>query len=170
MMLQLFKTTAIAFAMTTVACGNGTTASNNKTPDSSLAATNNRAAQDTRLDTAVSVTGCLQQDGRTFIVTHRNEPAQKNAGSVGNGTAVEREQLRSAANAYRLSPAKGVDLDKLVGKQVQVSGTIDKPATLPGAAGSSAQREDIGKGDLAEIKTDAVTVVADNCGGADARK
>jgi len=148
----------------TAVAGSSIAATSAKTLDSSPAAQNDRARQESRSNAPITVTGCLQRDGRTFIVTHQKEPAQKNSGSTGNGAAVEREQIRSAANAYRVSPAERMDLGKMVGKQIQVSGTIVKTADLPPATRSSDKREDIGKGDLAEIKATAVSIIGYSCG------
>src|SRR4051794_5204718 len=110
MMLHPFKVAFAALAVTI------TTASTTVFDGAVLSAQNDRGTQSARSNTPLTVTGCLQRDGRTFIVTRKNEPAQKNAGSTGNGGAVEREQLRAAANAYRVSPAERMDLDKMVGK------------------------------------------------------
>ena len=121
--------------------------------------------------TPITVTGCLQHDGGTYIVTRLNEPSQKGVGTSGSAAAVEHEQLREAANAYRVDPKQDTDLDKMVGKQVSVSGTVEDKANLPQASGTSGQsapddRADIGRSDLAKISAQTVSVVADNCGGA----
>jgi hypothetical protein len=165
MMPQPFKTTIVGFTIATLASVVGTIGSSAKTLSSSRQAQTDRTPANSSSNAPISITGCLQQDGRTFIVTHLNEPAEKNAGSTGNGAAVEREQIRSAANAYRISPAERMDLGKMVGKQVRVNGTVDQRADLPRATDPSAPRKDIDKGDLAEIKATAVTVIADSCGG-----
>lgn len=167
MRLQLFNTALVGFAITTLACGNGTAGSSAKTLDNTPARQNDRAAQNAAPDTPLTVTGCLQKDGRTFIVTRLNEPSQKNAGSTGTADAVGREQIRSASNAYRISPAARMDLDPLVGKQVRVNGTIEKRADLPSA---TEKREDIGKGDLAELNATDVSVVSASCGDGGGRQ
>src|SRR4051812_47952301 len=169
-----------ALAIATTACGNNNTARNNT---STSAAPNTPAADQRRGDAAtpITVTGCLQQDGRTYIVTRLNEPSREGVGTTGNGAAVEREQLRQAVNAYRLDAKEQTDWEKMVGKQVHVSGSIEKSADLPSAAGSTPgtgdrtapttgstdtdHREKIDKGDLAQIAVSAMTVVSDNCGG-----
>src|SRR5215203_1693731 len=103
-----------AFAAAT-ACGES---SNNRTEIGEAGASANRDA--TRSETAatpITVAGCLQKgDGSNFILTRINEPSQavgtagandRSAGAGSPGT-VEREQLRSAAGAYRIDPADGV--------------------------------------------------------------
>jgi hypothetical protein len=161
--MMTLKTALVSLAAATLAPTVNTMAVNAGMPNASTAQ-NDRGARYDRTAAPFTVTGCLQRDGRTFIVTHLNEPAQKNAGATGNAAAVEREQIRSAANAYRVSPTERMDLAKMVGKQVRVSGTMERSADLPRATGSADRRKDIDKGDLAEIKASAVTLVAENCG------
>jgi len=170
MIQQLLKTTFVGLAVTILGGSSAAGGTALALGSGGAAAQKDRASQDNHPNTPLTITGCLQRDGRTFIVTRRNEPAQKNAGSTGDGAAVEREQLRSAASAYRISPADRMDLERMVGKQVQVNGTIVKAADLPPAGDASDKREDIGKGNLAEIKATAVSVVADSCGGRAGRK
>jgi hypothetical protein len=174
-----------------VACGNNN-GRNNTTANSSAA---NPSAANQDNDNAarpIAVTGCLQRDGRTFIVTHLNEPSREGVGTTGNGTAVEREQLREAANAYRVESKDQSNWENMVGKQVRVSGSIAKAADLPtppataatagsdrpsatsgnaatatggGGTTDNTSREKIDKGDLAQISADSMTVIAENCGG-----
>jgi hypothetical protein len=135
----------------------------------------------------INVTGCLQQgSGHGYILTRLNEPSQKSVGTSGAPGAVEREQLREAASAYRIDPQVDVKLDDMIGKQIRVSGMLTARADLPkpesigsaapnrdergttGAAASDANRNtdraDITQGDLAKIDATSVTVVADACG------
>jgi len=140
------------------------------------------ATQNASSNAPLTVTGCLQQgDRNTYVVTRLNEPAQKNAGSSGNGAAVEQEQLRAAANAYRIEPTGKLALETMVGKQVRVSGTLDEIADLPpasgsgsnssGSTGSNNRKESIDTGNLAKLNATSVSVVAESCGGsADARR
>jgi hypothetical protein len=161
------------------ACGNNGAHNNNT---ASSAAANTGAADRNNNPTPINLTGCLQQAGRTYVVTRLNEPAQKGVGTTGNGAAVEREQLREAANTYRLTSKQQDDWDKMVGKQVHVNGTVREAADLPhpdaqasrNPDGSTAatgttdttQREKIDKGDLAQIEVTSMAVVSDNCGAA----
>lgn len=135
----------------------------------------------------IDVTGCLQQgSGHTYILTRLNEPSQKSVGTNGAPGAVEREQLREAANAYRIDPQGDVKLDDMIGKQIRVSGMLADRADLPKAEASNARagnrdergtsgaaatdtnrntdRADIKQGDLAKIDATSVTVVGDACG------
>jgi hypothetical protein len=131
----------------------------------------------------IDVTGCLQQgSGHTYILTRLNEPSQKLVGTTGTPAAVEREQLREAANAYRIDPQGDVKLDDMVGKQIRVAGTLTDRADLPkpeasnvpttGASGAAASndgsrnsnRADVTQGDLAKIDATSATVVNASCG------
>jgi hypothetical protein len=139
--------------------------------------------QDVDSPITVTVTGCLQKEsgfsgfGTTYIVTSVNQPSQKGVGTSGTGAAVEREQLREAANAYRVETKEKVDMDAMVGKEVRVSGVIakradlpDLPAATPNPTGTSEKNEaremeKIDKGDLAKIDQASISVVSDHCGG-----
>jgi hypothetical protein len=138
----------------------------------------NRLPGERDINSPITVTGCLQREGglgTTYIVTSKNEPRQKGVGTTGNGTAVEREQLREAAGAYRVETKENVDMDSMVGKQVRVTGTIakradlpDAPAAMPDHTGTADRNEapampTIGKGDLAKIGEASIVVVSDNC-------
>jgi hypothetical protein len=135
----------------------------------------------------INVTGCLQQgSGHTYILTHLNEPSQKSVGTSGSPAAVEREQLREAANAYRIDPQGDVKLDDMIGRQIRVSGMLTDRADLPkpeangvavgnrderGTSSTTANdasrntnRGEIRQGDLAKIDATSVTVVAETCG------
>ena len=161
---------------------------------SAAAARDNAAAKNDQ--TPVTVTGCLQKgDGRAFILTEINRPRASvgTSGSDASGAAVEREQLRAAAHAYRLKSDDDKNLDALVGHQVRVSGTVDEKADLPAQAGADSARSDraasdrttdkrasgdrtaaasgssdrtkIDEGDLASLKVATIDSVADACGG-----
>jgi hypothetical protein len=138
-----------------------------------------RAAPAERQDgtTPITVTGCLQKEGAlmtTYIVTGVNEPSEKGIGTTGSPAAVEREQLRAAANAYRVDPKEDVDMDAMVGKQVRVSGIMAKRADLPAPSVTTPNSPDDAKNrsmqkidtsDLAKIDEASITVVSGNCGG-----
>jgi len=117
----------------------------------------------------ISITGCLQKDGRDYIVTRINEPSSRPvATSGGSNGSVQTEQLRAAASAYRVNPSDNSKIDDLVGKQVEVAGTLTERAELTRdadeARATSGTRADIKDGDLARITATSVTKVADNCG------
>jgi hypothetical protein len=177
---------AFAVALAATACNKNTTRdtaareTNGRDAAANSTATNTAADQRNDKNKPITLTGCLQQDGGTYIVTRVNEPSRKGAGSSGNGAAVEQEQLRSAANAYRVDSKGRTDWDNMVGKEVRVSGSIEEAADLPTATTASRDtgrtgstdagnrdagaRENIDKGDLAKIDVTAMTVVSDNCG------
>jgi len=170
MMKNVLTTAVSALAIAgTIACGN-----NNRSTNASSSTPPPAPATDQKAEkaaTPITVTGCLQRDGGTYIVTRLNEPSEKGVGTTGSGAAVEHEQLREAANAYRVDPKQDTDLDKMIGKKVSVNGTLEDKANLPQASGTSGQssandRPDIGRTDLAKISADNVSVVSDNCGGA----
>ena len=141
-------------------------------------AVSNAPAQPQGLNT-ITVTGCLQKEGAlmtTYIVTGVNEPLQKGIGTAGSGTAVEHEQLRAAANAYRVDPKDDLDMDAMVGKQVRVTGMMasradlpDAPATPPNTTDRPTKNprtmEKIDTSDLAKIEEASITVVSGSCGG-----
>jgi hypothetical protein len=124
----------------------------------------------------ITVAGCLQQSaGDDFILTTINEPIRA-VGTSGNSLAaglaaeaasnpagvVEREQLRSAAGAYRVDPADGMDLKKLVGKEVQIVGIIEDNSDLP-RANENHHRVSITEDELTRVGATAVSTVAQVC-------
>jgi hypothetical protein len=156
------------------ACGDS---GSGRTEMGEAGATANRdAARTEAAASPITVSGCLQKgDGSDFILTRINEPTQSvgtagandaaRAGSAAAGT-VEREQLRSAAGAYRIDPADDLNLAELVGKEVRVVGTITDNMNLPRA---NADREPVQpkEGDLAEIEATSVSQTAAQCRGAE---
>jgi len=68
----LFKSAIVSLAIIAAACGNGTAGSSAERLGSSPPAQDDRSPQDSRSGTPFTVTGCLQQEGRTFIVTELN--------------------------------------------------------------------------------------------------
>jgi hypothetical protein len=164
-----------ALTAMTVACGDS---SNNRAETAAPAASADRGAS--RSDAGASpitVAGCLQKgDGSDFILTRVNEPSESvgtagangtsaGTGSGGSGT-VEREQLRSAAGAYRVDAPDGVNLADLVGREVRVVGTIRENMDLPRA---NADRDpvQIKEGDLARIEAASVSQTAAQCRGSE---
>src|SRR5262245_30922045 len=120
------------------ACNNRIDSTGNRAPNDRAAAEQKDpqstvAANRDSSEMPITVAGCLQKgDGRSdYILTRLNEPSQKSVGTSGTPQAVEREQQREAANAYRIDPTGDVKIDELVGKQVRVSGILVKKADLP---------------------------------------
>ena len=174
MMKHALTTAVVGFSIAaTIGCGSGNTRNKSTTNEASPAQSAPAADQQSQKGEPVTLTGCLQEGNRrTYILTRLNEPAQRGVGTSGDGVAVEREQWREAANAYRIEAKNQVDMEEMLGKQVRVTGVINKVADLPpqptaanGSAGRDDKREEIHQGDLAKIEADSVTVVADNCGG-----
>jgi hypothetical protein len=147
------------------------------------------------------LTGCLQKgDGRTFILTEINSPRTSvgTSGSSSSNAAVEREQMRAAAHAYRLESDDDKNLEGLVGHQVRVRGTVAERADLPQArtgqagaeqrpadqAGASDARKNeprsetsrmdretkIDESDLAKIAVASIEGVADACGSGNSKR
>ena len=166
---------ALAIAAAGTACSNNAR-NNNSSTGANSAAADQRSAN---AGAPMTLTGCLQQVGRTYVVTRLNEPSREGVGTTGNGAAVEREQVRMAANAYRIEGKDQGDWAQMVGKQVRVSGAVKEGADLPrpdasasgdranatsGSSGDASQRDKIDKGDLAKLDVSSITVVSDNCG------
>jgi len=132
----------------------------------------------------INMNGCLQKKGGDYILTELNEPSTGGAATAGQGDKVGREQLHAAQHAYRLNADRDEDLAKLVGKQVRVSGTMDKRSDLTpnssrdadkaaGTAGSNDRtdrdRRDISAGDLARVDVTSIEQVAASCGSGAAK-
>jgi hypothetical protein len=121
----------------------------------------------------INLTGCLQKDPgitTTYILTQVNEPS-RSVGTSGSAGAAEQERLRSAKHAYRLD-GDGDQLEKLVGKQVKVAGTIAENSDLNARAKAGDQRPsdarrdaDIDTGDLAKVRISTIAQLSDACGG-----
>jgi hypothetical protein len=178
---QIITSTITAVALATVcACNRDNRDNRNTMPPANQEPTTQTAApaDQQAVNSPITVTGCLQKAGgltTTYIVTRMNEPSQKGIGTAGNGTAVEREQLREAENSYRVSPRDKVDMESMLGKQVRVTGTIAKRADLPEPSTATSgkneakEMEKIDKGDLAKIEDATISVVSNDCGGHEAK-
>ena len=124
--------------------------------------------------TPITLTGCLQKgDGALrsdYVLTEVNTSRTSvgTSGATPKSDAVGQEQMREAEHAYRLDGDRD-DLDKLVGKQVRVSGTIEKRSDLNdhNADGTLKDRDrtKISDSDLAQVKVASVSSIADACGG-----
>jgi len=156
------------------ACGDRSTSRTDA--DAPGASANKEASRAEGAASPITVAGCLQKgDGSHFILTRINEPTQSvgtaggtatSAAGPGSGATVEREQLRSAAGAYRIDAPDGVNLADLVGREVRVVGTIKENMDLPRA---SADRDpvQVKEGDLARIQAASVSQTAAECRGAE---
>jgi len=124
----------------------------------------------------ISLTGCLQKGSGTlrsdYVLTEANTArtpvGTSGAASNPKSDVVGKEQMRAAEHSYRLDGDRD-ELDKLVGKQVRVSGTVEKRSDLTdhNADGTVKDRDrtKIDDGDLAQVKVDTVASIADACGG-----
>jgi len=119
----------------------------------------------------LTLTGCLMRgDGHNdFILTKANQPAPVGtSGAAGEAGTVERKQLESASRSYRLS-GESDELDKLVGHQIRVSGTLaDKgdlnaPDKTSGTSGGVNKDREISASDLAKVDVKSVESIADSC-------
>jgi hypothetical protein len=138
-------------AVTAVACGDGY----DRTPEP---------------ETPITVSGCLQRDDDgDFLLTRVNRPAEKNVGSAGTPAEVEREQLRQAWATYEVEPADDVHIDNMVGKEVQIVGTIERSADFPKAEAQADpdDRAKVKDGDLTEVKASSASVIAETCRSAE---
>src|SRR5262249_13812983 len=105
-----------------LACSNDrSTRASNQTPGTLAGAPSSQAgAPPDRSSAPITLVGCLQKsDGlrTSYMLTSVNEP-NTSVGTSGETRpgAVEKEQLRAAANTYVLNPKGDVKLDDLVGK------------------------------------------------------
>ena len=127
--LLLLASCGLAAALT-AACGNtaGQTAAN---PDNRPVGTSGLASTG-NLMKPIDVTGCLQKAAGSYVLTEISTPNPNAAPTIkkGDGSLVEREQLHAAQHVYRLAADKDDNLEKLVGKQVKVSGTVTEASDL----------------------------------------
>jgi hypothetical protein len=125
---------------------------------------------------SVSVTGCLQEGvhQRDYILTHQNEPPiPVGTSDSAQSVTIRRDELSEARNAYRLLPAKNVDLGPLVGKQIRVSGTVVVPARMPARgtlSNESGSGPEITESDLAALHITTVSTMSGACGTATRRE
>jgi len=137
------------------------------------------ADKDTANAESITLTGCLQKGSGALRSDYVLTEVNTTRGSVGTTganpkpDAVGQEQMRQAEHSYRLDGDRD-DLDKLVGKQVRVNGTIEKRSDLNdhNANGTvkDRDREKISDSDLAQVKVASVSSIADACGKSAPRK
>jgi hypothetical protein len=181
---------ACAALMASVACGksdNTTSATEqgNTPATTGTSASANNAEQQPQ---QVTYEGCLQKGagmfGTDYLLTMLNEPpgVAGTSGSItATGSSVEREQMRIAAETYRLDSKGDVKLGDMVGKRVRVSGVISEKADVPNGAGpigsgldtqlpnrdrasQDASGPELNTSDLAKIDVSSATVIAPSCG------
>jgi hypothetical protein len=135
--------------------------------------TSGAAADENNNRTPVTLTGCLQKgDGRSdYILTEINQPrtsvGTSGSASAAGSDAVGQEQMRAAEHAYKLS-ADNDTLEPLVGKQVRVSGTVERRSQLnehnDNGTMKDRDRTKIDAGDLASVHVASIDSIADSCG------
>lgn len=113
----------------------------------------------------INLTGCLQKDGgltTDFILTQVNEPSQS-VGTSGTAGNVDQERMREAKHSYRV---EGDDdqLEKLVGKQVKLEGTVAENSDLQKSKANREPGADIDADNLARVDVVTITAIADACG------
>lgn len=137
------------------------------------AATSGTAADENNARTPVTLTGCLQKgDGRgDYILTEINQP-RTSVGTSGSASAsgsdrVGQEQMRAAEHAYKLSADKDT-LEPMVGKQVRVSGTVERQSQLnehnDNGTVKDRDRTKIDADDLASVHVASIDSIAASCG------
>ena len=142
------------------------------------AATSGTAADENNARTPVTLTGCLQKgDGRSdYILTEISQPrtsvGTSGSTSAANTDKVGQEQMRAAEHAYKLSADKDT-LEPLVGKQVRVSGTVERQSKLnehnDNGTVKDRDRTKIDADDLASVHVASIDSIADACGSPKAR-
>ncbi|HKB09167.1 MAG TPA: hypothetical protein VKD69_00890 [Vicinamibacterales bacterium] len=143
------------------------------------AATSGTAADENNAQKSVTLTGCLQKgDGRSdYILTELNKP-RTGVGTSGttkpsSSDTVGQEQMRAASHAYKLDGDRDT-LEPMVGKEVRVSGTIDRGSALNEHTDSGQlkdrDRTKIDESDLAKVKVASVDSIGDSCRDGAARR
>jgi hypothetical protein len=177
---QLLLATYGLAAALTAACGNNTDRSD-MNPDNRPAVGAPAATMSSQDQKPIDLTGCLQKSGRSYVITQIGTPSPAAAppDKKDDSGRVEREQVTAPRHAYRLNAANRADLEKLIGKQVKVSGTVMEPSDLTGredrrandlrVGTSGAQdrehdRPEINTSDLASVEVASIQQVATGCG------
>jgi hypothetical protein len=181
---QLFALALIGFAVTLSGCGSDDRMARAASADDNRPVGTSGSAS-TLTKKPIDLTGCLQKADGSFVLTQINRP-EPNAAPTDkqprDGSLIEREQLHAAQHAYRLSADRDDDLEKLVGKQVKVRGTVMEKSDLiagddrrandlmVGTSGTQDKNHDrrnrakIDAGDLARIDVASIEKVAQGCG------
>lgn len=159
---RLFLAACASVALLTACNSNNDTRNTDQTksapPNSATAATGTSGNEDQAKP--ITITGCLQKDGRDYVLTQINEPPK--------GEPVAQQDLKEAEHTYRLNAKNTSDDDwpKFVGRQVRVSGELAKASDLNQQVGTSGSNEPpkIDKGDLAKVDVNDIQQVAATCG------
>ena len=155
-------------ALAAAACGNSNTTANRETPSAAATPAENASSD----NQAVTLTGCLMRgDGRNdFIMTKANEPVGTSGAANGPGRPGSKT-LEAASRSYRLN-GDNDELEKLVGHQIRVNGTVadkgdlkaaDKGSEERGTSGTVGKNREISQSDLAKVDVKSVESIADSC-------
>jgi len=164
---QLTMASALALAVTAWAC-NGNS-SRNTARD-----TNTAAAPE---GTSVSLSGCVQETtglrGNYILTQVNREPRTVGtSGGSGSNDTVGREQRQAAAKRYRLD-GDSDQLRGMVGEQVRIAGRVTDNSDLSkdkaAQPNDASADRDISTSDLAKVKVDSISKIADSCEGGSAR-
>ena len=121
----------------------------------------------------VSLTGCLArgEGSNDFILTKANQPVATSGTAAGAGS-VEHKTMEAAARSYRLD-GNNDELDKLVGHEIRVSGTLADKGDLNkagkagsaerGTSGEAGKDREISQSDLAKVDVKSVESIANSC-------
>jgi len=83
-----------------------------------------KESKEAKETSTATVTGCVQPGAgpKTYVL------AESPSALVPPGAAAQPAQARDRGTRYELLPDDTIDLSKLVGRQVEASGTVSKPA------------------------------------------
>jgi hypothetical protein len=89
-----------------------------------IAAQRPQSGTESKESSSATVTGCVQPGAgpKTFVL------AESPSALVPPGAAAQPAQARDRGTRYELLSDDTIDLSKLVGRQVEASGTVSKPA------------------------------------------
>jgi hypothetical protein len=130
----------------------------------------------------IDLTGCLQKLSGSYLILdiNRGTPGTHATDKQGDDSAIAARERSNVRQAYHLSAGDKNRLEKLVGKQVKVSGTVTESAdqiarderrgndlVMVGTSGvqdSEAERARIKPGDLARVDVASIQQVGEGCG------
>jgi hypothetical protein len=132
----------------------------------------NNGPRDAHEGTPISVAGCVQKGDDDFLLTQVSRPSSALPSSgASNADQIAREESRAATHTFRLN-GKDDQLEQLVGKQVEVTGTTAEGSDVwqkvrdANEEAKDGERKplDIKESDLAKIDVTTIAQVADTCG------
>jgi hypothetical protein len=130
----------------------------------------------------IDLTGCLQKLSGSYLIIdiNRRSPGTHATDKQGDDSALAARERSNVRQAYSLSAGDKNSLEKLVGKQVKVSGTVTESAdqiawderrgndlVMVGTSGvqdSEAARARIKPGDLTRVDVASIQQVGEGCG------